>query len=67
MAARDIPAGAVLAAEDVALEVRQDDGAADHLNDPAVIVGQEAQRAIAAGAAIASADLKSRCWCGAGS
>lgn len=57
-AVRDLPAGTVLTAADVAPVERPDDGAAAWLADAGMVVGRQAVRAIAAGQALAASDVR---------
>lgn len=58
IASRDVAAGAVIGADDVKTILRNDDGFQQVMADVASVVGQEAQRAIAAGQPVQATDLK---------
>lgn len=56
---RALPAGSVIAAADVEIVTREDDGRQDRMNSLEVVVGQQVRRALTAGQVIAAGDLKS--------
>ena len=58
VAARDVAAGTVIGADHVKTILRNDDGSEQVMADASAVIGQEAQRAIAAGQPVQATDLK---------
>ncbi|MFW6145970.1 MAG: flagellar basal body P-ring formation chaperone FlgA, partial [Planctomycetota bacterium] len=57
-AARALPAGTVVGADDVRLTALQDDGSEAWMTDLALVMGQQVRRAIPAGRAVAARNLE---------